>query len=90
MKLTSRKLVLPPTISSDIAPAKTGPTHKMLDILKEIVSIAVIISYLRQPKASEEQRRGEVQDNTFQDRFEFFLSETLSQIILRGDFMKLP
>ena len=50
----------------------------MLKIIYEIVSIAIIISYLRQPKASEEQRRGEVQDNTFQDRFEFFLSETLS------------
>ena len=62
----------------------------MLKIIYEIVSIAIIISYLRQPKASEEQIRGEVQENTFQDRFEFFLSETLSQIILIGDFMKLP
>ena len=62
----------------------------MLKIIYEIVSIAIIISYLRQPKASEEQRRGEVQDNTFQDRFEFFLSETLSKIILIGEFMKLP
>ena len=62
----------------------------MLKIIYEIVSIAIIISYLRQPKASEEQIRGEVQENTFQDRFEFFLSETLSQIILKGDFMRLP
>ena len=62
----------------------------MLKIIHEIVSIGVIISYLTQPKASEEQIRGEVQENTFQDRFEFFLSETLSQIILIGDFMKLP
>ena len=57
----------------------------MLKIIYEIVSIAIIISYLRQPKASEEQIRGEVQENTFQDRFEFFLSETLSQIIIWVD-----
>ena len=66
------------------------PTNKMSTTTKEFASFVVIISYLRQPKASEEQRRGEVQDNTFQDRFEFFLSATLSQIILIGDFMKLP
>ena len=62
---------------------------KMNSALGSVVPLAMF-SYLRQPKASEEQRRGEVQDNTFEDRFEFFLSETLSQIILIGDFMKLP
>ena len=57
------------------------PTTKMSPITKEIASFVVIISNLRQPKASAEHRRGELQDNTFQDHFKFFLSETSNQII---------